>query len=114
MVGVAAAFPEDLVFPLFAVVLGLAAGVYPGFAMAAEGGHPGLQWTVAVGFAGLAVAGLGASPLILAVAWALHALWNFLHRVTLLGDEVPEGYPGFCMTFDLVMAGFTAYMWLMI
>ena len=114
MVGVAAAFPAGLVFPLFAVALGLAAGVYPGFAMASpEGGHPGLQWTVAVGFVALAVAGIWFSPLILALAWCLHALWNLLHKITPLGDEIPEGYPGSCLTFDLVMAGFTAYLWMM-
>ena len=42
--GVAAVFPEELSFAFFAVVLGLAAGVYPGFAMAnSEAGRPLIQ-----------------------------------------------------------------------
>ena len=49
--------------------------------------------------------------LILAAAWVLHAFWDFLHRVTALGDGVPEGYPEFCLTYDLLLAGLVAYMW---
>ena len=110
--GVAAVFPEELSFTFFAVVLGLVAGVYPGFAMAdREEGRPLLQWIAAVAFVSMGMVGLWYSPLILAGAWILHAFWDLLHHVTALGDEVPEGYPAFCITYDLLLAGFVAYMW---
>jgi len=110
--GIAAVFPEALVFPFFAAVLGLTAGVYPGIAMADPmKGRPALQWTAAGTFLGLGLVGLWISPLLLAVAWLLHGLWSLLHRFTGLGDGVPDGYPGFCVSFDLVMAGFVAFMW---
>ncbi len=38
--GVAAVFPEALVFPFFAAVLGLVAGVGPGMAMAWRASYP--------------------------------------------------------------------------
>jgi hypothetical protein len=111
--GVAAVFPEALVFPLFAVVLGLVAGVEPGMAMRApENGGVGLRWFAALVFVGLGLAGLAASPLFLAGAWFLHWVWHLLHRVTALGDGVPEGFSQFTLTFDLVVGGFVLYLWM--
>ena len=110
--GLAAVFPEALVFPIFAAVLGLMAGVYPGLAMADPMvGSSALQWTTAAGFVILGFAGLWISPLLLAGAWLLHWVWSFLHRFTALGDGIPDEYPGFCLSYDLVMAGFVSYMW---
>ena len=110
--GVAAVFPEALVFPFFAAVLGLIAGVYPGIAMADPlEGRSGLQWTAAVGIFLLGLVGIWISPLLLAGAWLLHGLWSFLHRFTSLGNSVPDEYPDFCLSFDLVAAVFVIYMW---
>lgn len=110
--GIAAVFPEHLAFPFFAAVLGLVVGVYPGLAMAnPEVESSALQWVVAVGILGLGLLGLWYSALLLSVAWLLHALWSFLKGFTALGDGIPEGYPSFCVSFDLVIAAFVAYMW---
>lgn len=110
--GVAAVFPEALVLAFFLAVLGLVVGVYPGIAMAEPvKGRPALEWTAAVAFLGLGLVGLWVSPLFLAGAWLLHGLWSLLHRFTGLGDGAPGGYPDFCLSFDLVMGGFVAYMW---
>jgi hypothetical protein len=110
--GVAAVFPEHLAFPFFAGVLGLVVGVYPGIAMAnPDVESAGPQWVVAIGLLGMGLLGLWHSPLLLSAAWLLHALWAFLKRFTAFGDEIPEGYPAFCVSFDLVMAAFVAYMW---
>jgi hypothetical protein len=111
--GVAAVFPQELVFPFFAVVLGLVAGTFPGLAMAeSEEGFPKLEWTVAVGLVAVGMAGLWRSPAYLAWAWIGHGLWSLLHRFTALGDGVGEEYPVVCLTFDLVAAGFVTYVWL--
>ena len=110
--GAAAVFPQHLVLPLLAAVMGLIAGAYPGSAMAAEGGRPALQWGAAVAFVGLGAMGLWLSPLYLAGAWLLHCCWGLLHHVTFLGDGVGEGLPPFSCTFGLVMAGFVTYLWL--
>ncbi len=110
--GLAAVFPERLAFPFFAVVLGLVVGVYPGMAMASpevDSSFP--QWVVALVLLGLGLFGLWYSAVLLSAAWLLHALYSFLKGFTALGDGTPEGYPAFCVSFDLVMAAFVAYMW---
>ena len=110
--GVAAVFPQALVFPIYAAVLGLVVGILPGLAMAdKEAGRPGVQWVAAILLLGLGLLGLWISPLLLAGAWVLQGLWALLHRVTALGDGVPEGYPGFCAAYGFVTASFVAYMW---
>ena len=110
--GFAAVFPEGLLFPFLAVVLGLMAGVYPGMAMAdPQGGRRALQWVLALLLVALGMGGVWMSPVLLAGAFLLHCFWGFLHKFTALGDGAPEGYPAFCLTFDLVMAGFVLYVW---
>jgi hypothetical protein len=71
----------------------------------------GPQWVVAVAVLGVGLLGLWHSALFLSAAWLLHGLWSFLKGFTALGDEMPEGYPAFCVSFDLVMAAFVAYVW---
>jgi hypothetical protein len=110
--GFAAGFPESLVFPLLTVVMALMAGTFPGMAMADQAnGRPSLEWFVALSLMFMALAGLWGSPVFLACAFLVHSSWSFLHRVTALGDGTPEGYPAFCFTYDLVMAGFVTYIW---
>ncbi len=111
--GVAAVFPEAVVYPFFAAVLGLFAGVFPGIAMADPmEGRPGLHWAVAVTILIIGLAGLWGSALLLAGAWVLLALWAVLNRGDGLGKGVPEGLPGFTVAFSLVIAAFVAFMWI--
>lgn len=77
-----------------------------------EESRPGLEWAAAVLVLGMGMTGLWLSPLYLVAAWLLHGLWGSLHRVTARADTLPAWYPGFCITFDLVMGGFVIYMWL--
>jgi hypothetical protein len=110
--GAAALFPETLVFPFLAVVLGLMLGVYPGVGMARpEDGHPNLQWAVAVLLGGAGLAGLWVSPVLLAGAFFSHFLWSLALEVTVLGSAVPSGFRRFSMTYDLVLGGFSIFVW---
>ncbi len=70
-----------------------------------------MEWVAAVFFVGLGLVGLWVSPLFLATALALHGLWSLLRSFTALGDGQPESYARFCVAFDLVLAGFVAYIW---
>jgi hypothetical protein len=111
--GVAAVFPEPLLFPFLAVVLGLMAGVYPGMAMAdPQRGTSAGPWILALAFLGLGLTGLVSSPLFLAGAFLGHGALGFLNKFTAVGDDVPEAFPGFSITFDTVLAGFVTYVWL--
>jgi hypothetical protein len=111
--GFAAVFPQPLMLPFFAVVLGLVAGVGPGMATGAPETHSsGFRWFVALAFVALGLVGLATNPLLLAGAWFLHWAWHLLHKVTALGDGVPEGFSQFSLTFDLVVGGFVVYLWM--
>lgn len=110
--GVTAVFPETLALSFLGAVLGLMSGVFPGMAMADPmTGRPVLQWIVAVMILTLGLVGLWATPVFLAAAWFLHGLWALLHRFTGMGEGVPEGLPGFFLSYDLIMTAFVAYMW---
>ena len=110
--GLAAVFPEGLVFPFFAAFLGLFLGIFPGLAMADPmEGRPGLNWVVAVTILITGLAGLWGSALLLAGSWILLGLWAILHRGEGLGKGVPEGLPGFILSYSLVTAAFITYMW---
>jgi len=109
--GIAAVFPEAVAFPFFAAVLGLFLGVYPGIAMVDPiESRPGIQWVVAVCLLILGLVGLWDSPILLAAAWLIFGCWALLHRLTGVGEGVPEGYPSFAFSYSLVAAGFVAYM----
>ena len=111
--GLAAVFPEGLVFPFFAAFLGLFAGIFPGLAMADPvDGRPGLAWVVAITILITGLAGLWGNPLLLAGSWILLGFWSLLHRGEGLGKGVPEGLPSFILSFSLVIAAFIAYMWI--
>ena len=94
---------------LYALSLVIAALVYVGFT--ARGAAP--SW-LALELAGLAVFTLLAwlalkiSALILALAWAAHAVWDVALHKLLDVAFVPDWYPLVCAGFDLLLAGYIA------
>lgn len=102
---VATILPEAWRTALLALLLALAAGLYPGFAYRARAG-PGevaLQWTVALGFTGIAFLGLVRTPWALVAGWLLHAGWDALHHDGRRGRLVPAFYPPLCVAYDVVV-----------
>jgi len=109
---IAAVFPEHLVYPLLAAVLGLMTGMYAGMSMADPlAGRSRLHWFVALVVLGAGLVGLWVSPLLLAGAWLLHGLWALTQGWAGEGEGAPEGLPGFSLAFSLVLASFATYMW---
>lgn len=105
--------PEDLVYPLFAVLLAFAAAVYVGAAMQdSSRGERRLQWLVALGFTAVGVLGLWLSPLFLVAGWVLHMIWDGLHHLEKLETRVAAGYALTCLVYDLMVGGFVLYWWL--
>lgn len=111
--------PAAMRVPIVGVLLGFAAGVYPGFARsgAEAGSQPGpaaaetrLQWVVALLFAAIAVVGIALSAWWLAAGWTLHAAWDARHHAGRRGDWVPPHYPMFCLSYDLGLAAFAAWL----
>lgn len=112
-----AALPDTPAIVLAAILLGVAAGVYPGVAMARngpdarDGGETILQWVVAAGFAAAALAGLWFSPWILALAWIAHAGWDVLHHRKLLRARPVTWYPPACLAYDLLLGAYVIVRW---
>ena len=102
--------PTGLVLPLVAIFMGVAGGVYVGFALKdPEAKEAPIQWAGAIVFAVAAALGLWASPWWLVAGWAAHAVWDALHHVRTLKTQTSSGYPGLCAAYDLVLAAFLAY-----
>lgn len=110
-IAIALLLPPAARIPLLGVALGVAAGVYPGFA---HGGTPAreraIQWAAAVAFAAVATAGIVFSAWWLTIGWILHAAWDALHHAGRRGTWVPNHYPMFCLSFDLVLALYAGFL----
>jgi len=110
-VAVALLLPSAARVPLLGVALGVAAGVYPGFA---HGGtsvrERGIQWVVTAAFALVATVGIAFNAWWIAIGWVLHAAWDGLHHAGRRGAWVPAHYPMFCLTFDLALAIYAGFL----
>ena len=107
----AALLPPPARIPFVGVLLGVAAGVYPVFALAGtSASERRVQWIAAVSFALVATAGIAFSAWWLTVGWVLHAAWDALHHAGHRGASVPEHYPMFCLSFDLVLAAYAGIL----
>lgn len=92
--------PYDQAIVLFAVLLGVAAGVYPGFAITA-GREVLREWTAALIFVAIALIGVWYEPAVLGLAWLGHAAWDYLHHRGLRDISAPRAYPVFCLYVDV-------------
>lgn len=98
-----------------AVLLGVIAGVYFGFAVMKGALRDQLvELSVSCLFALAALLGLTMSPIILPVAYAAHALWDFAHhnRSNLRLVAVPQWYVPWCASIDILIAAGLCLIWL--
>lgn len=106
--GVAAVLDERLAFVALAVLLGMIAGAYLGFA-AADGrvralGVESAGITITLGLAVAAV--VLDAPVLLAAGYAFHGLWDLAHHPRALDTAVPGWYPPFCLVYDVAVGVF--------
>lgn len=94
--------PRELTVLMFALLLGVAAGVYPGFALQRPTeGSVVMQWTVALSLTGLAWLGVWWKPALVGVAWLLHAVWDYLHCRGPIPTPTSRDYPLLCLFVDI-------------
>jgi len=73
---------------------------------AAMGGSGHALWeesAIALGFAVVAVPGLKAGLWWVAAALAGHGVFDFFHRHLIDNPAVPAWWPGYCLSFDVVL-----------
>lgn len=103
--------PNSLQVPIVGVALGVAGGVYVGFALTgADSGHRRIQWIAAISFLAIGAIGISISAWLLVVGWLLHAAYDAWHHAGRRGDWVPRDYPMLCLSYDVVLAAVAAYL----
>jgi uncharacterized membrane protein YhdT len=88
---------------LFSIVLGAAAGVYAGAALAVPEGQGGLQAAGVVLFVLWAMWGRDRTG-VLAGAWLGHAFWDLLHLAGPAVSGLPAWYESACLVADPILA----------
>ena len=95
--------PADHAFGFLAVLLGMIAGVYLGFAL--QDGRIRAFRTEYVGIAAhgaLATIALATgSALVLAIGYAGHAAWDAIHHPKALDTSIPRWYVPLCIGYDV-------------
>jgi hypothetical protein len=105
-----AGFDRDRVF--YPTLLTVIATYYILFAVMGKS-RPALiiESMVAAVFLMVAVAGFKKNLLWLVVgALAGHGVFDFVHRLFIQNPGVPEWWPGFCLSFDILAGGFLAVL----
>ena len=93
---------------IYAIGLAVTALIYVLFPLIGGGGARalGLELLGVLLYGALAWAGYRKSATVLALGWALHALWDLsLHLNGAGAAYTPVWYPWGCLSFDLVVAG---------
>jgi len=96
----------------YAIVLGVTAGVYLGFAVL-----DGRPRVVALEIAGvlffilLALMGLQSRPYLLALGFLLHIGWDYAHHPRGLQTAVAPWYAHACVVYDGLVGLFILYWW---
>ena len=97
-----------------AVLLGVIAGVYFGFAVMRGSSRDQLvELGVASGFGLAALLGLLVDPWFLPSAYVAHGLWDAAHhsRANLRLVAIPQWYPSWCAVIDFLIAAGLIAIW---
>lgn len=70
----------------------------------------GLESVIGAGFILTAVLGFKYNLWLVVAALAIHGVYDFFHGHLFANPGVPVWYPGFCGTYDVVAAGWLAWM----
>jgi len=104
--------PHEVSVALAAIMMGMIAGVYFGFAlMDGRDGIIGIEVGMALIFCAAALAGLLINPLIMAATYFAHGLWDMAHH-NRVSTRMPRFYIPACMIFDWIAAVGLALIWL--
>lgn len=69
-----------------------------------------IEATIGAGFIALAVFGFRTSLWVVAAALGLHGVFDLVHGAFISNPGVPRWWPEFCLTYDVVAAGYLAWL----
>lgn len=100
-------FDRDRSF--YPVVLIVIAALYLLFAAMAKSTGVLLAETIpALVFVAMATIGFRKTPWLVVAGLALHGAFDFFHHAVIANPGVPEWWPGWCLAYDVVAAGYLA------
>lgn len=109
--GTATAIGFDRERAFYPTLLIIIASYYVLFAvMGASGQTVILESLVAGGFLLVAVIGFKTSLWLVVAALVGHGVFDFVHHLFIENPGVPHWWPGFCLAFDVIAAGFLAVL----
>jgi hypothetical protein len=109
MIGRLAGFDRDRAF--YPTVVIVTASYYVLFAaMAGSTSTIIVELIAVIGFASAAIVGFRSSLWLVAAALAGHGAFDLVHDRFVSNPGVPEWWPAFCLTFDVLLAGFLAWI----
>ena len=94
-------------YPTIMIVI---AWLYPLFAVLAGSSPVPAETGVAIGFTVLAIVGFRSSLWLVVAALALHGVLDLVHGGIIANPGVPVWWPAFCGTYDIVAAGYLAFL----
>ena len=106
--------PVDASLGYAAVLMGLIAGIYFGFAVTRGSPRDQLvEFSVNGAFAVAAIVGMLAVPLALPMAYVGHALWDLAHhnRWKLSLVSIPQWYVPWCAVIDVIVGAGLLILW---
>jgi hypothetical protein len=105
LVGYSLPFYKALDF--YGIMLAMIAGVYIGFAIS-DGRRDKLilEVVIALGFCMLVLIGMWKWPVLIAVGYLLHAVWDLAHHPFKFGARVKSWYPPACVIYDALVGAF--------
>lgn len=102
-------FDRDRAF--YPTVLVVIASYYVLFAVMGGSVHAmAVEAIVMTGFLAVAVAGFKTNLWLVVAALGAHGIFDFVHGHLVSNPGVPAWWPAFCLTYDLVAAGFLAWL----
>jgi hypothetical protein len=106
---VLAGFDRDRVFyPTLVIVV---ASYYILFAVMGSSTRALISESLIAGvFLALAVVGFKKNPWVSVVGLVGHGVFDFFHHSVIRNPGVPEWWPGFCLSFDVLAGGFLAML----
>lgn len=95
-------------YPTVMIVI---ASLYALFAILGESNQAlALELLAGAVFVAAAVWGFKSSLWVVALALAAHGVFDLVHGALIDNPGVPAWYPGFCFTFDVVIAGYMGWL----
>jgi len=95
-------------YPTVTIVI---ASTYALFAVMGASTHTlVLEALVGAVFVAVAVLGFRSSLWLVVVALAAHGIFDFFHGKAISNPGVPRWWPPFCLTYDIIAAGFLAWL----